>query len=63
MIRLCATSALASPESNPLCSQDNVILTLHVGRERVKARQRPVDSVADNVANILLGDPVNAASS
>jgi len=47
------------PESSPLYSLDNVILTPHIGWKRVETRQRLMDIVADNVAKFLDGSPIN----
>jgi glycerate dehydrogenase len=46
-------------EESPLFGLDNVILTPHIGWQRLQTRQRLVDSVADNCTAFLAGAPQN----
>ena len=43
------------PVDSPLLAMPNVILTPHIGWQRVETRQRLVDVVADNVRAFLTG--------
>ena len=47
------------PDDSPLYDLDNVILTPHIGWQRLEARQRVVDMCADNIAAFARGDPAN----
>merc|ERR1719335_795190 len=51
------------PEDSPLydvfAEFDNVILTPHIGWQRMEARQRLVDMVADNMAAFARGEVLN----
>merc|ERR1719375_1835360 len=51
------------PDDSPLYDVfnefDNVILTPHIGWQRVEARQRVVDGCADNIAKFARGEPMN----
>ena len=49
----------ALPAGHPLYSLENVVLTPHIGWQRLESRQRVVDMVADNVAAFLAGEPAN----
>jgi glycerate dehydrogenase len=49
----------ALPDDSPLYSLDNVILTPHIGWQRLEARQRVIDMCAQNVAAFARGDPTN----
>ena len=47
------------PEDSPLYGLDNVVLTPHIGWQRLEARQRVVDMCAENMAAFARGDPTN----
>jgi len=51
------------PDDSPLYDVfnefDNVILTPHIGWQRLEARQRVVDMCADNIAKFARGQPMN----
>jgi len=51
------------PEDSPLYDVfqefDNVILTPHIGWQRLEARQRVVDMCGDNLAKFARGEPMN----
>jgi len=51
------------PDDSPLYDVfnefDNVILTPHIGWQRIEARQRVVDMCADNMAKFARGEPMN----
>ena len=47
------------PPDSPLYDLDNVILTPHIGWQRLEARQRVVDMCADNIAGFARGEPPN----
>lgn len=51
------------PENSPLYDVfnefENVILTPHIGWQRIEARQRVVDMCADNIAKFSRGEPMN----
>merc|ERR1712050_711650 len=51
------------PDDSPLYDVfnefDNVILTPHIGWQRIEARQRVVDMCADNIAKFGRGEPMN----
>jgi len=47
------------PDDSPLYALDNVLLTPHIGWQRLEARQRVVDAVAENVAAFARGEPCN----
>jgi glycerate dehydrogenase len=51
------------PDDSPLYDVfnefENVILTPHIGWQRVEARQRVVDGCADNIAKFARGEPMN----
>jgi glycerate dehydrogenase len=47
------------PVDSPLYDLDNVILTPHIGWQRLEARQRVVDSCADSLAAFARGEPGN----
>jgi len=47
------------PAESPLFELDNVILTPHIGWQRIESRQRVVDMVADNIEAFARGEPGN----
>ena len=47
------------PDASPLWGLDNVILTPHIGWQRLEARQRVVDMCADNIRGFANGEPTN----
>ena len=47
------------PADHPLYGLDNVMLTPHIGWQRVESRQRVVDMVSENIAAFLRGEPAN----
>lgn len=47
------------PPSSPLYTLDNVILTPHIGWQRLETRQRVVDMVALNIEAFACGKPRN----
>eukprot|EP00931_Biecheleriopsis_adriatica_P025724 TRINITY_DN1571_c0_g1_i1.p1 TRINITY_DN1571_c0_g1~~TRINITY_DN1571_c0_g1_i1.p1 ORF type:complete len:388 (-),score=105.07 TRINITY_DN1571_c0_g1_i1:128-1234(-) len=51
------------PDNSPLYDVfdefENVILTPHIGWQRIEARQRVVDMCADNIAKFARGEPMN----
>jgi len=47
------------PDESPLYGLDNVILTPHIGWQRVEARQRVVDMMAENIEAFGRGEPAN----
>merc|ERR1719433_811933 len=51
------------PDDSPLYDVfnefENVILTPHIGWQRLEARQRVVDMCGDNIAKFARGDPMN----
>ena len=47
------------PDDSPLYGLDNVILTPHIGWQRLESRQRVVDMMASNIAGYLRGEPCN----
>ena len=49
----------ALPDEHPLYGLDNVILTPHIGWQRLEARQRVVDMCAANIEAFALGEPMN----
>jgi len=49
----------ALPDDSPLYTLDNLILTPHIGWQRLEARQRVVDMCADNIAAFARGEPMN----
>ena len=51
------------PVDSPLFSLDNVILTPHIGWQRLETRQRLMDTVAENCSAFLAGSPVNSVTS
>ena len=50
------------PVDSPLFSLDNVILTPHIGWQRLETRQRLMDTVAENCSSFLAGSPVNSVT-
>ena len=51
------------PADSPLYALDNVILTPHIGWQRLETRQRIVSAVAENVAAFARGEPQNVVNS
>ena len=49
----------ALPDNSPLYGLDNLILTPHIGWQRVESRQRVVDMCAHNIAAFARGEPTN----
>ena len=50
----------ALPDKSPLYDLSNVILTPHIGWQRLESRQRVVDTIAENIASVCLrGEPSN----
>mgnify|MGYP003316287948 CR=1 FL=1 len=47
------------PDASPLWGLDNVILTPHIGWQRLEARQRVVDMCADNIRGFAKGELTN----
>ena len=47
------------PDASPLWGLDNVILTPHIGWQRLEARQRVVDMCADNIRGFANGELTN----
>lgn len=47
------------PDDSPLYELDNVILTPHIGWQRLEARQRVVNMCADNIARFARGETMN----
>ena len=47
------------PDDSPLYGLDNVILTPHIGWQRLESRQRVVDMMVDNIAAYQRGEPCN----
>ena len=47
------------PEDSALYGLDNVILTPHIGWQRLEARQRVVDMCVENIDGFLRGEPCN----
>ena len=47
------------PDDSALYDLDNVVLTPHIGWQRLEARQRVVDMCAENVAAFARGEPMN----
>lgn len=47
------------PDDSPLYDLDNVVLTPHIGWQRLEARQRVVDMCAESVAAFARGEPMN----
>ncbi|GAX75609.1 hypothetical protein CEUSTIGMA_g3053.t1 [Chlamydomonas eustigma] len=50
------------PVDSPLIRMSNVILTPHVGWQRIESRQRLMDTVASNIKAFLDGSPVNVVN-
>lgn len=50
------------PEDSPLFELPNVVLTPHIGWQRIETRQRMVDTVADNIQAYLDGTPTNVVN-
>mmetsp|Transcript_29363 Transcript_29363/g.63856 ORF Transcript_29363/g.63856 Transcript_29363/m.63856 type:complete len:362 (+) Transcript_29363:43-1128(+) len=50
------------PEDSPLFSTPNLVLSPHIGWQRLESRQKLVNTTADNVAAILKGKPQNVVS-
>ena len=46
-------------DDSPLYTMKNVYLTPHIGWKRLETRQRLIDSVSENIARFLDGNPVN----
>jgi glycerate dehydrogenase len=49
----------ALPDDSPLYGLDNLILTPHIGWQRLEARQRVVDMCAENIEAFARGEPAN----
>jgi len=49
----------ALPEDSPFYGLTNVILTPHIGWQRMESRQRVVDTCAENIVTFARGDPTN----
>lgn len=47
------------PADSPLYDLENVVLTPHIGWQRYEARQRVVDTCAENIAAFARGEPPN----
>lgn len=47
------------PDDSALYALDNVLLTPHIGWQRLEARQRVVDMCAENIAAFARGEPPN----
>ena len=50
------------PTNSPLLSMPNVILTPHIGWQRVETRQRLIQTVADNIKAFMSGEPINVVN-
>ena len=50
------------PADSPLYELDNVLLTPHIGWQRLETRQRVLEMVADNIAAFARGAPTNVVS-
>ena len=50
------------PTDSPLVTMPNVLLTPHIGWQRMESRQRLIDVVAENVSAFKLGKPINVVS-
>ena len=50
------------PTNSPLLSMPNVILTPHIGWQRVETRQRLIQTVADNIKAFISGKPTNVVN-
>ena len=50
------------PPTSPLYTLDNVILTPHIGWQRLETRQRVVDMVAQNIEAFARGEPMNVVN-
>ena len=50
------------PVDSPLFGLDNVILTPHIGWQRIESRQRLLDTTANNVTAFLDNKPVNCVN-
>lgn len=52
----------ALPDDSPLWTLDNVVLTPHIGWQRLESRQRVVDMLAESIAAFSRGEPANIDS-
>lgn len=50
------------PADSPLYGLDNVILTPHIGWQRLETRQRIVEMVAENIEAFVRGERLNVVS-
>jgi len=50
------------PVQSPLIGMPNVILTPHIGWQRIESRQRLMDTVASNIKAFLAGSPMNVVN-
>ena len=50
------------PSNSPLYALDNVLLTPHIGWQRLETRQRVLSMVAENIASYSRGTPTNVVS-
>ena len=49
----------ALPDDSALYGMDNLVLTPHIGWQRLEARQRVVDMCAESVEAFARGEPTN----
>ena len=49
-------------ENSPLYTMDQVLLTPHMGWKGLETRQRLVSILADNIKQIMEGNPINVVS-
>ena len=50
------------PTDSPLISMPNVLLTPHIGWQRIESRQRLIDVVAENIRAFKSGNPINVVN-
>lgn len=50
------------PADSPLFTTKNLVLSPHIGWQRLESRQKLVDTTGDNVAAILAGKPQNVVN-